>query len=241
MHWNSGFRSIGRNGMTDYCKEEAVEKRIGFVGCYSHDIILLLAKVFECVEKKVLIRDFNKRHILRSSLPIPECIDPENEDAEYDGVFFTERKTVGSSDDYEIELIDFGTETDDYTEQWCTDWIVITDMLPHHIRRFAEADIPKEKTRVCIVRDAFEEVCKKEPEIIQLLNSFCGAKSFFLPPDYRDVRNRYVCETSHEYSVNRASPELQDMIYRIADMFYEDLSEREIRRKVKRRERRRYR
>lgn len=216
-------------------------KRIGFVGCYSHDIVLMLAKVLAYTEKTVLIRDCNKRHILRASVPIPGNIKTEKEDAEYDGVFFTERRPEEAMERYAFELIDFGVNVKEDEAKYCTDLIVITDMLLHHIRELEESRFPREKTKICIIRDAFEDICKKEPEVRQLLGSFTKVSEFFLPPDLRDVRNRYVCETSHEYSVSKASPEMQDMIYSIAGMFCTDFSEKEIRKKVKRSERRRYR
>jgi len=130
--------------------------------------------------------------------------------------------------------------TDKKAVQYCTDWVVITDMLLHHIRQLQESVFSRERTRVCVIRDAFEDICEKEPEVRRLSETLPDHRDFFLPPDFRDVRNRYVCETTHEYSVSRASPEMQDMIYSIAGMFCEDCVEREVRRRVKRSERRRY-
>jgi len=216
-------------------------KRIGFAGCYSHDIILMLAKVLRCMEKKVLIRDCNKRHTLRASVPMPDNISLETEETEYDGVFFTEKKPKEVTDRYTFELIDFGLDAEGEASKYCTDWVVVTDMLLHHIRQLEESGLPQELIRVCVIRDAFEDICKKEPEVRHLLENFPNRREFFLPPDFRDVRNRYVCETSHEYNITRASPEMQDMIYCVAGMICADCSEKDIRRRVKRSERRRYR
>lgn len=241
MHWKDAFRNTEKSKMTVCYKEETVEKRIGFVGCYSHDIILILAKVLGHMGKAVLVRDNNKRHILRASVPIPDTICPEREEVEYDGVFFTEQRAEEVTGRYAIELIDFGMEADEYAEDYCTDWVVVTDMLLHHIRQMQESCFPRGKALVCVIRDAIEDICTKEPEVRRMLDSFLGSRVFFLPPDFRDVRNRYVCETSHEYSINRASPEMQDMIYCLAELLCETYSEKEIRRRVKRLERRRYR
>lgn len=216
-------------------------KRIGFVGCYSHDIILMLARVLSCTEQTVLVRDCNKRHILRASIPIPENISLEKEETEYDGVFFTGQRVEKIEERYAFELIDFGLDVDKDAAKYCTDWVVITDMLLHHIRQLEESSFSRERTKVCVIRDAVEDICKKEPEVQQLLGAFPNRREFFLPPDFRDVRNRYVCETSHEYSVSRASPEMRDMIYSIAGMLCSNCTEKEIRRRVKRSKRRRYR
>ena len=217
-----------------------MEKRIGFIGCYSHDIILMLARVLACTEKKVLIRDCNKRHILRDSIPIPDAICREEAEVEYDGVFFTERSATETTEWYDIELIDYGLEVNAGEKSECTDWVVVTDMVLHHIRRLEKIDFPRENVRACVVRDSYEDICKGEPEIRRFLNTVPGTKEFFLPPDIRDVRNRCVCETAYEYNVNRASPETQRMIYSIAELFCVNLTGKEIRRRIKRRERRRY-
>lgn len=216
-------------------------RRVGFVGCYSHDVILMLAKILGCMDRKVLVRDCNKRHILRASIPIPENIGLEKEETEYDGVFFTEQSATEATARYEIELIDFGVELKSEDKKCCTDWVVVTDMLLHHIRRLEELEFPREDVRACVVRDSFEDICEGEPEIRRFLSAVPNAKVFFLPPDFRDVRNRYLCETSHEYSVNRASPEMQNMIYGIAGMLCGNYSEKGIKRRMKQLERRRYR
>lgn len=218
-----------------------MERRIGFIGCYSHDIILMLAKTLKHMEKAVLVRDCNRRHILRVSVPLPDSISLEEEEAEYDGVYFTEKLPGSTAAGYEFELMDFGMEVNEEAVRYCTDWIVITDMLLHHIRQLEECGFPRERTRVCVIRDAFEDICMKEPEVCQLLGKFPNCKAFFLPPDFRDVKNRYVCETAHEYNVSRASPEMREMIFNVAGMLCTDWSERDIRKQVKRSERRRYR
>ena len=219
-----------------------MERRIGFVGCYSHDVILMLAKVLGCMEKKVLIRDRNKLRTLQASVPIPEGICTANTEVEYDGFFFTElAPEYGKSGGYDIELIDFGMDVKKEDVKQCSELMVVTDMLLHHIRRLAEAELPEKAVSVCIIRDSFEDICKREAEVKSFLQTFPEKQEFFLPPDFRDVRNRYVCETLHEYNIRKASPEMKDMLYRIAERLCPGCSEREIRRNIRYRERRHYR
>jgi hypothetical protein len=215
-----------------------VEKRIGFVGCYSHDIILMLAKGLSCIGKSVLIRDWNRQHTLQASIPFPESICTEQSVVEYDGFCFTEREPEEGLDDYEFELVDFGMEVKEDVAGCCSEWILITDMLPHHIRRFAEIKIPQEAVSACIMRDAFEDSCNTDPEAIRFLRLFPNKTEYFLAPDFRDVQNRYVCETLHEYGISKASPEMRSMIFQMVGRFCPDCSEREIRRMVKQCERR---
>lgn len=215
---------------------------VGFVGCYSHDVILMLAKTIGCLGKKVLVRDRNKQRTLQASVPIPEGVCLTNALVEYDSFYFTgQTGNVVTEEAYDIEIVDFGMNVDAEELTECSCLILITDMLLHHIRRLTEIGIPKEKVKVCVIRDSFEDVCRKDPEMKVFLQSFPNQKEYFLPPDFKDIRNRYVCETLHEYNLNKASAEMKDMLYGLVEMFCHEYSGKEIRRNVRNRERRRYR
>lgn len=219
-----------------------MEKRIGFVGCYSHDVILMLTRALGCLGKRVLLRDCNKQHTLHASVPIPDGIQIERHILEYDGFLFTALETGGEENaDYELELVDFGMEGIAEELERCTHLIVITDILPHHIRRLARIGIPTEKVRACVFRDSYDDVCKREQEMNAFFRCFPEENVFFLSPDTRDVRNRYVCETLHEYNIGKASGEMREIIIHLAGMVCPEHSEKEIRSCIKNRERRRYR
>ena len=216
-------------------------KRVGFAGCYSHDIILILAKVLSCVGKKVLILDWNEQHTLGASVPMPEELSAENEIVEYDGVFFTEQITDEETEaSYDAVLIDFGMTGRKKEMGCCTELILVTDMLPHHIRRLSGAELPGELVKECIIRDAVEGHIAGKKELKEFFEAFPNRREFFVPPDRRDVENRCVCETLYEYNINRASSELQGVIYSIAGLLYPEFSEREFRKRLRHRERRRY-
>lgn len=219
-----------------------MERRVGFVGCYSHDVILLLAKVLSCMEKRVLLTDRNRCHTLRASIPVPEGINAEKDKVEYDGIFYGEKEsTPEERERFDAELIDFGMEIDREGALGCTELIVVTDMLLHHLRNLAKAEIPGERVRVCMIRDAIVSSGRKEKAMREFLQSFPNRTELFLPPDVRDMKNRYVCETMYEYSMRRASPEMQDAILQIAAILCPGYGEREIRQKLRTWERRRYR
>lgn len=219
-----------------------MKTRVGFVGCYSHDIILILAKVLSCLERKVLVRDLNKNRPLRASVPIPEGVCTTSTCIEYDDVWFTERLPgVAETEHYDIELINFGMDIREDVSSRCSEFVLVTDMLPHHMQRLAWSNLPAQSVRVCIIRDAIEGMLKGEKGIKEFLNLFPRRKVFYLPPDFRDVKNRYVCETMHEYSIKRCSPEMQEAVYYMAGELCPAYTEKEIRRSVRYRERRRYR
>ncbi|MBR2408245.1 MAG: hypothetical protein IKB07_04740 [Lachnospiraceae bacterium] len=214
-------------------------KKIGFVGCYSHDIILMLAKGIRCLGKRVLITDRNIKRTLAASVPIPEGLSAKEDTIEYDGVFFSEqRESEKERDSYDVEIIDYGlqVEREEIGEE--IELFLITDMLLHHVRYFTEQNLPEHQVRVCILRDASEQICRKEKYIKDFLQAFPNRIEFFLPPDVRDVTNRYVCEAIHEYWIRRASPEMQDMVYKLMSLICPDYTEREIRRCVRTQERR---
>lgn len=219
-----------------------MRKRIGFIGCYSHDVILMLARALGCMGKQVLLRDCNELHTLSVSVPIPEGMCASKTVLEYDGFLFTGQGIDEElKEEVEFELIDLGMENLREETAYCSELIVTTDMLPHHIRRLRKIMMPTEKVIACVIRDSSEIVCKGEAEVRDFLRLFPKRREFFLPTDYRDVRNRYLCETSHEYNINKASPEMQEMICRMVEMFCPDCTDKEIRRNVRRRERRHYR
>ncbi len=217
-----------------------MRKRVGFIGCYSNDVILMLAKVLSCMGQKVLLWDRNRLRILGVSVPKPEGVYPVQARIEYDGILFTEQEQC-TEDECDIVLIDYGMDADRKSINGCEQFIVLTDMLLHHIRRLEKPDIPRSSVKACIVRDATERLCRGEKEISDFLELFPNGEVFFLPPDFKDVKNRYVCETAHEYSMKNASPEMQDIIYKVAVIVCPEYTERELRKTVRSRERRQYR
>lgn len=219
-----------------------MERRVGFIGCYSHDVILLLAKALNCMEKKVLLVDRNRRHTLQASIPIPEGVDMAKDKIEYDGIFFGEAEsTMEEREKYDVEIIDFGMELKRDDALGCTELIIVSDMLLHHIRYLTNVDVPRERVRVCIIRDTIGSAERKEKAIKEFLQMFSNRKEFFLSPDYRDMKNRYVCETMYEYSIRRASSEMKEVILQIAAFFCPGYEEKEIRQKIRLCEKRRYR
>ncbi len=187
---------------------------VGFVGCYSHDVILILAKVASAMKHRILLLDYNSKHTLGASIPIPAGISAREKIVEYDGFFFSEQELDAEMlADYDLILMDFGMYNLHEDLMFCTQIVLVTDMLLHHIRQLAGLSFGKELVKKVLVRDAVGGVKAEEPELQKLLCSFPNRQEFFIPPDRRDVKNRYVCETMHEYQVKNASPELREFVY----------------------------
>lgn len=215
-------------------------KVIGFVGCYSHDVILMLAKVLSSAEKEVLLCDRNLRHTLGASVPVPGGISVGEEIAAYDGLYFTQQKiNEEMQQEYDILLADFGMQEFCGETECCTEIFLITDALLHHIRQLNGLELQRELVQEVLIRDMPGGLYAKEKELQELLNRFPNREELFLAPDKRDIENRCVCETLHEYHVKNASPELQEFIYRTAGRLCPEISKREFRRRIRRQEGRR--
>lgn len=221
-------------------KEENVQKeRIGFVGGYSHDVILLLAKVLTFVGKKVLLEDRNAVHTLAASIPVPEELSGEKTTVEYDGIYFTREE--GRCDvAFDICLTDFGWTGGREEMAGCTRLILVTDMMRHHLKRLQKLSISFEGVRECIIRDAVGGTRFGEDEVKTFLAVFPKRTEIYLQPDVRDIRNRFVCESVGEYSLKRASPEMRETIVSIACELCPELTKKEIQHMVRRGERRQY-
>lgn len=215
-------------------------KVIGFVGCYSHDVILILAKVLSSAEKEVLLCDRNLRHTLGASVPVPGGISVKEEIAAYDGLYFTQQKINEEMlREYDILLADFGMQEPFREAECCTEIFLVTDALLHHIRQLSGLELQTELVREVLIRDIPGGMYAKEKELREFLNKFPNRKERFLVPDKRDMENRCVCETLHEYHVKNASPELQEFIYQTAGRLCPEVAEKELRRRVRRQEGRR--
>lgn len=217
------------------------KEKIGFVGCYSHDVILLLAKVLSFAGKQVLLEDRNAVHTLAASVPVPEELSGKSKVAEYDGIFYTDEVTAKETEAmFDLLLVDFGFWGWREELESCTRLVVVTDMLPHHLKRLQKLMLPKDAVRECIVRDAVSGKCSGEREVKAFLEMFPNREEFFLPPDVKDIKNRCVCETLCEYSLKRASPELRELVLYMAGTLCPEFTEKELRRRMRRGERRQY-
>lgn len=214
---------------------------VGFVGCYSHDVILLLAKVAGAMGRRVLLLDHNQKHTLGTCIPIPTGVCIREMEAEYDGIFFSEQELDSEMfTKYDLILIDFGTHHLHADVVFCTRFILITDMLLHHIRQLEELSFNKALVERILIRDAIAGLKMGEPELQEFLQRFPNRKEYFLLPDRRDIRNRYVCETFHEYQVKHASPELREFVCDTVREWCEEIPEKEFWKKLKQQERRGY-
>lgn len=210
---------------------------IGIVGCYSHDVILMLAKMSSAMGRKVLLLDHNIHHTLGASIPVPGNISVREKVAEYDGLYFSECELSGEMlTAHDLIFIDFGMHDTHGDLVYCTQIFIITDMLPHHIRRLSKLELNKSFVKKILIRDAIFGSLSGEKEMREFFQSFPNRKEFYLPPDKRDVKNRCVCETLHEYNVKNASPEMKEFVCETVRSLCKEIPEKEFWRRLKRQE-----
>lgn len=216
-------------------------RKIGIIGCYSHDVILLLAKAVRCLGERVVLTDRNEAHVLSTCVPLTDDwkLKPYTE---YKGIFFSS-DLQGEKTDNEsgVEFIDFGFAPTDGECNLCRDLIVICDMHMHHIRRIQNAGFPREKVRVCMLRDVDQRLLNREKGVTDFLTSLAAEKQIYLLPDDRDIRNRYVCELQYEYSLKNASVGMREAVFEAVCFLFPETEEKELRRRIRQVERREYR
>lgn len=216
-------------------------RRIGVIGCYSHDVILLLAKAVSCLGKRVYVTDRNEARVLSACRPVSEEWKSEGY-TEYRGIFFSNDACKEAPEEEEdIEFVDFGFFPTEEGCGACRELIVICDMHVHHIRRIREATFPRKKVKLCMLRDVIPGLLHSEKEIAVFLAELEAEKTFYLWPDDRDIKNRYVCELQHEYSLKNASADMREAIFEAVVFLFPEAEERELRRRIRQVERREYR
>lgn len=212
---------------------------IGVVGYYSHDVILMLAKVLSGIGKSVLLLDRNIHHTLEASLPVPQGVKIREQVMEYEGFFFSE---AGVSDDmlseYDVIFIDFGMSQIHNDLQYCSQFYIITDMLLHHMQQVGRVNLDNSLVKRVLIRDAVYGKVSEAGEIKKFLNQYPNCSEFYVSCNKQDVRNRWVCESLHEYSVKKASSQLRDFIFDTARELCGEIAEKEFYKKLKRQERR---
>lgn len=216
-------------------------RKIGIIGCYSHDMILLLAKAVRCIGERVVVTDRNEAHVLSSCIPLTGDWKSEPY-TEYKGIFFSSDLQGEKTDNEEgVEFIDFGFTPTERECNLCRDLIVICDMHMHHMQRIQNAGFPRDKVRLCMLRDVDLGLLNCEKGVTDFLTALAAEKQIFLLPDDRDIRNRYVCELQYEYSLKNASFGMREAVFEAVCFLFPDTEEKELRRRIRRVERREYR
>lgn len=216
-------------------------RKIGVIGCYSHDVILLMAKAVRCLGKRVVVTDRNEERVLSACIPLSEGWESEVY-TEYNGILFSTaawKKEAGEEPD--VEFVDFGFIPQMSECSLCDELMIICDLHLHHMQQIQKAEFPREKVRLCILRDVITGLLNREKIVAEFLVGLAAEKRMYLLPDDRDIKNRYVCELQHEYSLKNASVEMRETIFEAVSFLFPDAVESTLRRKVRQEERREYR
>lgn len=215
-------------------------KRVGFVGCYSHDLILLLAGALNDFGKSVLLVDRNVNHTLAASFPVPEGLSVTREVVEYDRFLYTAGKVEEKNrTETDVMLLDFGMATH-WEIAGCDSLFLISDVLPHHIHRLMELHIHPEKVCHVILREVFSKEILREKELAEFLSLYAAEAPMLLYPDERDLRARMVCETHSDFRLGKASEQVRETVYQMFHFLFPQVSQKEFWKTVKYKERRWY-
>lgn len=214
-----------------------MEKMIGFVGENCYDMMLLLARAMHCFGYKVLLADRNIYHTLSAVIPVPDGVNPARQVAEYDGMYFTGAELKEEQiEPFDYILADFGMVLHRDMER-CASMILVSGGMPHQIRRIKEFCIPKAKTRAVVIRDLLKGGQKENSEIRTFVLEYSGSKFYFLKPEYLDLKNGFLYETTFEYRLREASEQMQEVIFGLFCELCEEKEEKQFWQIIKKQER----
>jgi len=110
---------------------------IGWVGIEKYDIILYLAKLLTCLNKKVLLIDRSENEALSYCIPTPAMLNPKTSKITFRNIDFIKDRNVSDfvHDDYDYILIDFGFKTAHADIYKCSKIIIVTDKQQHNINK----------------------------------------------------------------------------------------------------------
>ena len=148
--------------MSNNSREDAATV-IGWVGIEKYDIILYLAKLLTCLNKKVLLIDRSENSALTYCIPIPAIMNATSNKVNFRNIdFIKERNVSDFINDYDYILIDFGFKTTHADIYKCDKIIIVTDKQQHNIDTMYTL---KSKSEVLLVLKA--EGNKREIDALQ--------------------------------------------------------------------------
>lgn len=109
---------------------------IGWVGIEKYDIILYLAKLTTCLNKKVLLIDRSENEALSYCIPTPTIMNAKTKKITYRNIDFIKDRNVSDFvKDYDYIFIDFGFKTTHADIYKCSKLIIVTDKQQHNINK----------------------------------------------------------------------------------------------------------
>lgn len=210
-------------------------RQIGFVGIDSTDIVIYLARLLSCNEKKVAIVDYTKRHQLIQTANVPDVLFGS-------GSYFKDVLVVAAdamTDDKEVRSCEyifhyFGAVMSHPQIANCTELFFVTDMALSNATMFKGVTCSEDTKKRCIVRNVIDVKYKIKFLIDAMEQDFNAKEVIQIPYNENDYRNRcYLCiDTKHKLKLKEMS---ETMAFVVTSIFreWEELTDKQLKKIIK--------
>ena len=210
-------------------------KQIGFVGIDSTDIVIYLARLLSCNEKKVAIVDYTKRHQLIQTANVPDVLFGS-------GSYYKDILVVAAealTDDAEVRGCEyifhyFGAVMSHPQIANCTELFFVSDMVLSNATMFkgiATSEITKKR---CIIRNVIDVKYKIKFLVDAMEQGFNPKEVILIPYNENDYRNRcYLCiDIKHKLKLKEMS---ETMALVVTSLFreWEELTDKQLKKIIK--------
>lgn len=189
---------------------------IGFAGCGQQECISGCALLFLAEYKKVLIMDFSEHGEMRNMIPLPSDLEEaKNIVLSYRKFDYVkaegEMQIQDFSFDYDIVLVDFGSNLHHPEKEFCERIYYITDMCRHNILHLKS--IKRENNDFLVLKNYMKEKGKAEPIAEEL--GFALSDFFVLPYEEKEAV-QFLCESRiDEVNIGRFTSETKELLEEI--------------------------
>lgn len=190
-------------------------KQLGFVGVDSTDMVLYLARLLSCNEKKVAVIDYTKRHQLIQTANVPDVLFGT-------GSYYKEILIVAAealTDEREVKSCEyifhyFGAAVSHPQIANCTELFFVTDMIPTNASLLKEVKCSEVTKKYCIIRNMIDAKYRGKYLVSLMEQGFAPKDAIELPYAEQDYRCRcYLCiDTKHKLKIKELSAGMQQVL-----------------------------
>lgn len=210
-------------------------RQLGFVGVDSTDMVLYLARLLSCNEKKVAVIDYTKRHQLIQTANVPDVLFGT-------GSYYKEVLVVAEealTDDREIKKCEYIFH---YFEERlshpqianCTEVFFVTDMVLSNATMFKGVTCSEVTKKYSVVRNAIDVKYKIKFLVDAMEQGFDAKETIVIPYNENDYRSRcYLCiDTKHKLKLKELSETMQQVLINLFRE-WEQLDDKQLKKIIK--------
>lgn len=191
-------------------------KYVGFFGVDKYDVILYIASLISCADKKILLVDYSENKALSYSVQKPMNLDTEIYSTRIKNVDFLSADHINAALNYDYVFIDFGFNYEHVDVDKCQCYISITDQQIHNIESLKKLN-PFDIGKAVIILSGVNYKIDSN-FVAQQLNLKNNDKMFFVYDDNVNTIHKLDCLYTNKISFKRCSKDFKAMIFGIVDL-----------------------